>query len=385
MKILQVTSSLSGGAGISANLLHQGLKFAGHESILISRQSNFHSFKPQDQFLSRVNTVLNEAFTRRDYVFTSPASVQLIDPEYLLSLESDVIHIHNWYNMLSWHSIERLISTGRVVLTMHDSRLLSGGCHVLLGCKNYLESCNSCPAVYWGKSRIRRSKQEIEKTFRSKSNFRVITPSKWLAREFRATYESTFVHTIENLVHPVFQQAFKPRTNIGLKKILFVASNLDAPFKGLRLLVESLNILALTGVRMQLTVVGNGSAKILEEANFEVICHSEVSAEALVKIYHENHLLVVPSLSDNFPGVVREAQLCGIPVLGTDVGGIGEMIVDGKTGFLCSPNVESLIKKLMEATVADLSVIATEARKYIGDEKSNDDLIAAHLGIYDEI
>lgn len=385
MKILQVTSSLFGGAGISANLLHEGLNFAGHESILISRQTNLHLFKPQDQLLSRVNTVLNEAFTRRDYVFTSPTSRELIDPEYLLSLKADVIHIHNWYNMLSWNSIERLISTSKVVLTMHDSRLLSGGCHVLLGCKNYQESCNSCPAVYWGKTRVRKSKQEIEKTFRSKSNFRVITPSKWLAQEFCATYESTFVYTIENLVNPLFQQAFKPRSNTALKKILFVASNLDAPFKGLRLLVESLNILASNGVRMQLTVVGNGSVRVLREANFEVICHSAVSAEALIKFYHENHLLVVPSLSDNFPGVVREAQLCGIPVLGTDVGGISEMIVDNKTGLLCSPNVESLAKKLMEATFADLSMIATEAREYIGDEKSNDDLIAAHLGIYNEM
>ena len=55
-------------------------------------------------------------------------------------------------------------------------------------------------------------------------------------------------------------------------------------------------------------------------------------------------LIVVPSRQDPLPTVIIEAFLSGVPVLGTPVGGIPEMISLGKNGFICS-QVKDFVSK----------------------------------------
>jgi len=41
---------------------------------------------------------------------------------------------------------------------------------------------------------------------------------------------------------------------------------------------------------------------------------------------------------DNLPTAIMEAMACALPVVSTDVGGVGEMVRDGETGLLVSQN-----------------------------------------------
>lgn len=45
-------------------------------------------------------------------------------------------------------------------------------------------------------------------------------------------------------------------------------------------------------------------------------------------------MMILPSLQDNLPFSIMEAQLVGLPVIGSTAGGIPEMITDGETGLL---------------------------------------------------
>jgi glycosyltransferase involved in cell wall biosynthesis len=83
-------------------------------------------------------------------------------------------------------------------------------------------------------------------------------------------------------------------------------------------------------------------------------------------------LLVVPSLAENQPVVLLEAQASGLPVVVSDVGGVSE-VVDAPAGRLVpSGDVEALAGAI-EAVLAapgdyDRSMIATRARERYGQE-----------------
>ena len=54
--------------------------------------------------------------------------------------------------------------------------------------------------------------------------------------------------------------------------------------------------------------------------------------DALADMYRRASAFVLPSVFDPFPNVLREAMGYGLPCVGTDCGGIPEIIIDGETG-----------------------------------------------------
>ncbi len=48
--------------------------------------------------------------------------------------------------------------------------------------------------------------------------------------------------------------------------------------------------------------------------------------------------LALPTREDNCPMVVLEAMAAGVPVLASKIGGVPDLIEDGKTGLFCDPN-----------------------------------------------
>lgn len=63
--------------------------------------------------------------------------------------------------------------------------------------------------------------------------------------------------------------------------------------------------------------------------------------------YREADLLLLPSRWEGFGLVAGEAALSGVPVVASAVGGLPEVILDGKTGFLCPPeDVECFVSQI---------------------------------------
>ncbi len=64
--------------------------------------------------------------------------------------------------------------------------------------------------------------------------------------------------------------------------------------------------------------------------------------------FNNYDLFCIPSRSDNYPVAIIEAMLGGLPVVGTDVGGIPEMIEDGQCGVVVEPeSAESLASGIL--------------------------------------
>jgi glycosyltransferase involved in cell wall biosynthesis len=55
--------------------------------------------------------------------------------------------------------------------------------------------------------------------------------------------------------------------------------------------------------------------------------------DGMQKTLAASSCLVLFSHQENLPMIIAEAMMCGIPVVASEVGGVGEMVVSGKTGF----------------------------------------------------
>jgi L-malate glycosyltransferase len=110
-----------------------------------------------------------------------------------------------------------------------------------------------------------------------------------------------------------------------------------------------------TSLKLNLLIVGNGSQlrnlqKLVETLNLTesvtfipAVPHSQVPQYMqLIDIF------VVPSLAESFGVAALEASACGLPVIASNVGGLPEVVVNGKTGFLVPPgDPETLAEKII--------------------------------------
>jgi len=75
----------------------------------------------------------------------------------------------------------------------------------------------------------------------------------------------------------------------------------------------------------------------------------EFSLEEMPLVYNGASLFVLVSENETFGQVYIEAMACGVPVVGTNVGGVPEIITDGYNGFLLAPgNPSNLAQKIEE-------------------------------------
>lgn len=70
--------------------------------------------------------------------------------------------------------------------------------------------------------------------------------------------------------------------------------------------------------------------------NVRVDFAGAVSNSAVLNLYQQNeyHLFINVSESEGIPVSIMEAMSFGIPAVATDVGGVGEIVIDGKNGIL---------------------------------------------------
>jgi len=83
--------------------------------------------------------------------------------------------------------------------------------------------------------------------------------------------------------------------------------------------------------------------------------HSNVNAntETLRALYREADIFVFPSRADFSPLAVCEAMASGLPVLSTDVGGLGEITEDGRSGFIVPVDDEESLANRLRQLVED--------------------------------
>ncbi|WP_369075576.1 glycosyltransferase family 4 protein [Qipengyuania flava] len=125
----------------------------------------------------------------------------------------------------------------------------------------------------------------------------------------------------------------------GRIRLLFVG-RLDSS-KGLHIAIEALVPLAETH-RVELHIMGTGPDAEELRSRFGgldwLTFHGFVSTDEVGQGMVDADALLVPSLwQENFPGVIQHAQLAGLPVIASRIGGLPEMVEHEVDGLLVEP------------------------------------------------
>lgn len=109
----------------------------------------------------------------------------------------------------------------------------------------------------------------------------------------------------------------------------------------------------------------------------------------LLSAYHESHICVVPStLYESFSFTVAQAMACGLPVVGTRIGGIPETLAGGRCGVLVSPgNVQEFSEAVIALATdsAYRAAIGKTAREHAVSTFSSDMVARQIVGLYEQV
>lgn len=185
------------------------------------------------------------------------------------------------------------------------------------------------------------------------------------------------------------------RETLGLsddQPLLGTVGNLY-PVKGHIYLIKATAIVKKTVPDVKTVIAGRGElldrlkvevSRIGLENNIEFLGFRE----DIPQLMQAMDIFILPSLSEGTPLSILEAMASQIPVVATDVGGLSEIVENGKTGFLVpSEDPESLAEKiLLVLENRELAgKMALEARKKVEKEYDLNIMVKKYVDLYDRI
>lgn len=358
-KILIISANETlGGASIAANRL---------KSVLAEYNSlDIHMFVANKQTdnskvitISNLKRTLIKVYRRIDKliiqlftdstILNSTGLFGVVPSSFLNNAPFNVLNIH-WINgsFLSIFSIGNLKKP--VVFTLHDSWLFCGSEH------HPIDGFSFMATEGYKEDFFNRMIWKLKfKLFTNKENFYFVSPSQWLASNFRKSF---FNAPIEVIPNPIDCNTFRPLNNLNLREELGLSIDSDVkyilvgsfdgfernPNKGIDLLLESFEYF--TNPSFVCLTIGRNKDHI--ESKVPIKSLGFVSdASLLAKIYNAVDLVVIPSRIENLTQMGTESLSCGTPVIAFDVGGNKEIVEEGETGFLVKPfDTFSLYQKI---------------------------------------
>jgi glycosyltransferase involved in cell wall biosynthesis len=105
------------------------------------------------------------------------------------------------------------------------------------------------------------------------------------------------------------------------------------------------------------------------------------------KLFATSDIILSTSENEGMPIALIEAQLASKPVVATNVGGVAEVVINGKTGFVTGKNTEELAKALQKL-INSKALRASQgkaAKAHATKAFSVEKMIKAHVSLYKKI
>ena len=315
---------------------------------------------------------------------------------WLKSKKIDVAHVHIYYGKLS-NSILLALKLLKipVVQSIHEYRRLCPNYKFLDSSGNICELCvqksklESVRKVCIGGSRISSLLVTLEVYFRDK----LFNPNRYI---------NHFIYVSNFIKHKHHQYLGEDNHNVlwnfsesveerGVDKHKIY----DLVYVG-RLSREKgiLQLLDLIDNRIRIAIIGAGPLKDIiqdkakDSTNIDFI--GFIDNDKVKSWMRRARFLVVPSLwYENNPVIVMEAFSVGLPVIGSNIGGIPEIVKDRQTGYLIdlpfSDKTIQTIRTALDMENLDYNVISKNCVEFYQENFTLDSHINKLLNIYNVI
>jgi glycosyltransferase involved in cell wall biosynthesis len=383
VSVLHITTyDIVGGAARAAYRLHEGLRVSGVKSRMLVREK--HSDDPDVLLASTQPEAGAHRAWRKAAPYLDPLVARWtrsgnptpISPAWLPGptkddvhrLQPDVVNLH-WVcgGFVRPEAIGRIVRP--MVWTMHDQWAFCGGEHYTGACRRFRDGYarHNRPPGETGPDVNRWVWERKRRSYGKTGDIAFVAPSRWLTR---LAAESVLLRgrRVQTIPYGIDHETFRPIDRTRAREILRLPEKklliLFGAFGGMGNPRKGFPSFA-AAVREMTGVIGADIAEV-------VIFGSSLGANppdigsplrslgylsdstTLALAYSAADVFVTTASEDNLPLTVMESMACGTPVIGFDVGGVGDLVQTGTTGWLVpAGDVARLAAALKEATTND--------------------------------
>jgi len=405
MKILQINSCHYRRGGADVVYLNTGklLENHGHIVYYFSQESSENLDSTTSKYFIKRTDYFDTSLLRKIYsiprFFYSIEAKRQIS-KLLTELKPDVAHIHLYKGVFTPSILLELKKNKiPVVITLHDYGFLCPHNSMLEGQMNICYKCiqgtalnciiNKCNRNNLILSTISSLEFIFQKTFFPFEKYfdRIIAVSKFAQKIHQESGQ--FIRKINHLYN--FYPNIERKEVNGKKGAYFLYFGRLSPEKGLKTLFSAW----LTKDRKsKLKVVGNG--ELFDELNQLALRNKSIEMPGyktgieLIEIIRGASFIIVSSeCNENNPLTIIEAYSNGKPVIGSETGGIPEIIDDGNTGYVFEmKSVEDLSDKIEMAESIDekeYTRLSENSRSFAEVHFSEEAHYNALMSIYKEL
>ncbi len=262
----------------------------------------------------------------------------------LRKIRPDIVHTHNiaYFSPLIFPLIRW--SGAKLVHTAHDYYMV---CPLwTLVCKNSSQAIHSAGACKPYRAWTLGMMQNVD-VFAAPSQSLIDGHLEFFRRRRRITV----LRNGTNL--PNFEATAKPSQHDGRVRFLFLGQMI--PEKGVDVMLRAIQQIP-QDVPVEFHIAGSGPLQArIDEAVAQdprIQFHGFVKAEAKTQLLSMADVMLFPSIwPENAPIAILEAMAAGMTIIGSDIGGIPELVRHNSNGLLVPPdNAEELAKAIIRLT-----------------------------------
>ena len=316
--------------------------------------------------LNKNKTVVSGLKAVKNTIYSTQAKSNL--KSLLEKYPIDIVHLNNIHHYLTPASIIPVIRKKNIpiIWTLHDYVILCPNT-TFISHENICEKCKGgkfyqCIVNKCKKESVQASFVAALESYANKYSNPYkyidyfICPSEFIRKKFEAFgFDSRKLRQVYNLfdIQSVSGQYEAPPEATNRPYIVYVGNILKV--KGIFTLVK-----AMTGLDLDLKVIGSGEhfdelKELVEHDHIQnVKLLGKMPKEEVFRfVQHALFVVVASEWYENLPYSLIEALLLAKPVLGADIGGIPELVINGVTGQLFQPANSADLRLKIQLMMSD--------------------------------